>query len=107
MTPLKVVLASGVLNCIGDFVLCHVFGMGLLGAAVATVAAEFFLFGAMLAQVCVWAQELREPVLCLPACACFVESNPRGTHLVSCPGLQMDPQDHGSIALECFHLRII
>ena len=47
ITPLKAVALSGLANCIGDFVLCHICGMGVVGAGIATIASQFLL-GALL-----------------------------------------------------------
>jgi len=41
-TPLTVSLVSVVLNLIGDYTLCTLMGMGIAGAAWATVAAQYF-----------------------------------------------------------------
>jgi len=49
ITPMLSVVTAGVLNLIGDLLLCKVFGMGIAGAAIATVAAQFITCGLLLA----------------------------------------------------------
>ena len=43
LSPLKAVCAAGVINCIGDFVMCGVLGQGIAGAAWATLASQLVL----------------------------------------------------------------
>lgn len=47
-TPLKLVILSGCINCLGDMLLVGKLGLGVAGAAWATVASQFALVGGLL-----------------------------------------------------------